>query len=158
AGASEPPGDLLDGLPHRSPVRNPDLPPLASPIVPAAPGILVQCPSARHAVEYHRDPLTALLDPLPLTFVVTSQHAAEHDAVVPAGKGLGHISRRPAPAIRTDVTPQAVGGIGALDDRRQLGVAHTGHHASRAYAAGTDPDLDDVGGTRNQELLDHLRS
>ena len=52
---------------------------------------------------------------------------------------------------------QAVSRIGALDDRRELGVSHTGHQASRADAARTDANLDDIGGPGNQKFLNHVR-
>ena len=48
-----------------------------------------------------------------------------------------------------------MGGVGALDDRRQLRIADTGHLARGADRAGADADLDDVG-ARQDQLFGHL--
>ena len=83
------------------------------------------------------------------------QHAAEHDEVGTAAERFGQVAGRRAAAVGADQPAQAVGGIGALDDRRQLRVTDAGHLARGAHRARADADLDDIGAVENQ-LLGHL--
>ena len=91
------------------------------------------------------------------TFIVSSQHATQHDKVSTSTKGLGHISWTGTSTIGDDMTTHAVCRISTLDDGRQLRVANTGLYASGAHTAGTYAYFDYVCPTQYQ-LLCHVGS
>ena len=82
------------------------------------------------------------------------EHAAHHDKVGAAAKGLGRIARARDATVSTDKAAEAVSRVGAFDDRRELRIAHTGLLAGGAHAAGPNAHLDNVGLVRQRKRVE----
>src|SRR5271169_4193511 len=110
----------------------------------------------RHAVERHADgrsiSIALFVADFPLAFVVTGEHAAEHDEIGAGAVSLGAVAGNGATAVRADLSPEAMRGIGAFDDRRKLWIADARHPPGRADRAGPDADLDDVRARQDQRF------
>ena len=70
-------------------------------------------------------------------------------------KKKGTAPPKNTPTYGYDVSAQAMGRVGALQHRAELGVAHAGLLARGADGAGSDAHLDDVR-PRQDQLLHHL--
>ena len=121
-----------------------------------AAGIALHRRLRRHAVELHADrdllAVALLVADFAVAFVVAGEHAAQHDEVGAGAVGLGDVAGNGAAAVGADLALEAVGGVGAFDDRRELRIADAGDPAGRAHRAGADADLDDVGAGEDQRL------
>ena len=76
--------------------------------------------------------------------------------IVQVGEGVrsGHrdVARNGAAPVGADLALEPMRGVGAFDDRRELGIADAGDAARGADRAGADADLDDIGAGEDQRL------
>src|SRR5471030_2557533 len=107
-----------------------------------------------HAVKQH-ELLAVLFDHGTFTFIMSSQHATEHDKVSTATKGLSNVTRDGTTAIAHDLPAKTMRGIRTFNDSRKLRVTHAGFDARSTYGPRPDTDFHDISPGENQ-LLHHL--
>mmetsp|Transcript_68358 Transcript_68358/g.152575 ORF Transcript_68358/g.152575 Transcript_68358/m.152575 type:complete len:238 (+) Transcript_68358:792-1505(+) len=108
----------------------------------------------RHAIELLE--LFAIpLDRFACRLLRPREDPAHHDEISTTTEGLGRITWACDTAVCADEPTEAVGGISALDHRRELRVAHARLLTCGADRSWSDAHLDDVC-TMHYEFLCHL--
>ena len=126
---------------------------LGSAVFGNAAGIHFHRQIAAHAVKLAVG-FAVFMHDLAARFIVSGEHATEHDEVRSATERFGYVAGYSAAAVAADEAAEAVCGVGAFDDGGELRIADASHLARGADAAGTDAYFDDVGAGEDQRFGD----